>query len=349
MVYSDDLWLYDPKIATVELMLNQNGFAPIIILLGILILAIFGGVGYYFYSKTSVTPVQITQTHKLTSDVTNNWITFSYANEFNFKYPANWSVDNPKATEGNWISFFKTGDSQIYTNNHKLGNEQVRLLIYSPEPFNDFVNNLQPKPLVFLVGGRQAFKDASNAVNILLGPSDSRILHIEFLNEGKNYMDKILATFNFSNPPLPSSRPQASSTSIKLWEMTSDSNIELLVTNSTKQQSGYLLANGRSILDIPNTQYELGGGITDPSGQNPPMPAKNLFYFENPPNGIYQLQIIGKQSGKYRVTFYFVSGNKPNANLKNDVNDVIEVTTSVNQIDSYSITLPEGKIQKISN
>src|SRR3972149_7706563 len=85
------------------------------------------------------------------------------------------------------------------------------------------------------------------------------------------------------------------------WAILSTTNVEFLVTSPSGQQTGYLQAGNSYVNNIPDASYGIEGGIADDTGQNPPSPSFNYFGQNNPQNGIYGLQVISKQSGKYHL------------------------------------------------
>lgn len=77
----------------------QKGFAPILILVGILIIMVVAGGAFYFGRQT--TPKPQTQNPVVTStpqpspspDETSNWKTYTNTkNGYSFKYPSDWSI-----------------------------------------------------------------------------------------------------------------------------------------------------------------------------------------------------------------------------------------------------------------
>ena len=138
--------------------------------------------------------------------------------------------------------------------------------------------------------------------------------------------------------------PTTSEATVDNWTMTSPSNIEFLVTNSTGQQEGYLYSSKSYVSTLPNASYGLQEGITDMTGKNPPLPDKIYFSFSNPPNNVYSLEVIGIQQGKYHIDISFLSKSDTAAQ-----DAFLEGELATNQINTYTITLPQGTIEKVSN
>ncbi len=147
---------------------------------------------------------------------------------------------------------------------------------------------------------------------------------------------------NSSISPSPSKVATQSSTLFD-WQIWA-TNVELLVSNSQGQQTGFTLPNGKTINDIPNSSYGMVGAITDPTGQRPPSPSGNHFEMNNPPDGAYIIQEIPVIPGKYTLHLQFGSGRGPDSKFwKQSVTG----TLLENQIDKYSVKLPEGSVQKV--
>ncbi|MBI2020732.1 hypothetical protein HYS94_04985 [Candidatus Daviesbacteria bacterium] len=73
----------------------QKGFAPLLIIVGILVVGLIAGGAYYLGSVGAPkpqTPV-VNQTPQPTADETANWKTYTNENlEFTIKYPSDWTV-----------------------------------------------------------------------------------------------------------------------------------------------------------------------------------------------------------------------------------------------------------------
>ncbi len=147
-----------------------------------------------------------------------------------------------------------------------------------------------------------------------------------------------------SNKPIePSSK---SPSSIDLWTIDSGTNVEFLVTSPSGQQEGYLQASNNYINTIPDAGYGVEKGIGDPDGEGAPLPDHRSFSVWNPKNGIYVLEIISKQPGKYNLSMTFSWGT--GSDVKSKEVSIVGTLTK-NQVDKYTITIPDGTIQKVSH
>lgn len=141
----------------------------------------------------------------------------------------------------------------------------------------------------------------------------------------------------------------STSASINSWAITSEPNIEFLITSPSGQKTGYLEESNSYIEGIPNAYYGIEGGIADATGQNPPSPYFLSFGLNNPENGIYLFQILsrhGKQPGSYHLRVIFMRGS--GAELSEE-DTLIDGMLTTNQVDNFTITIPSGTIQKIGN
>lgn len=140
--------------------------------------------------------------------------------------------------------------------------------------------------------------------------------------------------------PSASPMPLESSKCNCSWAISSGTNVEILVTSPSGQQTGYLQASNSYVNNIPDASYGPEFGIQDPSGQITPMPNINYFGMNNPENGVYKLQVIGISAENYQLDISF-AWEPLNSKIT-----AIDGTLSVNQIDKYTITFPDGNIQK---
>lgn len=123
--------------------------------------------------------------------------------------------------------------------------------------------------------------------------------------------------------------------------ISSGTNVEFLVTSSSGLQTGYLVASKSYLQNIPTSSYGVQHDISDDTGRNPPMPDITYFGLSEGENGIYTLQIIGRQPGKYHldVGVVFGPGNSTTS---------ADGTLTTNQVDNYTLTIPSGVIQKVN-
>ncbi len=93
--------------------MSQRGFAPVLILVGLLVLAAIGGVIWFNYSniqiKTTQNPITTSQNLQAipssTSDETTNWQTYTNSTgAFTLKYPPTWVLENPTDSGGTSIT-----------------------------------------------------------------------------------------------------------------------------------------------------------------------------------------------------------------------------------------------------
>jgi hypothetical protein len=154
------------------------------------------------------------------------------------------------------------------------------------------------------------------------------------------------SSFTPSLPPseilTASPKPSESSVCNCSWAISTNTNVDFLVTNPSGQQEGYLKSSNSYARNIPDAYYgiELGIGDED-SGGGPLQPDILQFGQKNPENGIYTLQVIGKTPGKYHIDMAFAWGSG------NTKTTSIDGMLTTNQTDIYTVTIPNGTIQKI--
>lgn len=130
---------------------------------------------------------------------TSSWKTFSSINnDFSFKYPPSWFTENTNASDGTYTNFFREGTQpQKTTTQHNRGNETFLLLVYGDESIFNNLKSVVPSPIPITVAGKQALK-SNNAIDILIGSTNTKVLHLEVRDESKQYIDQILSTFKFT-------------------------------------------------------------------------------------------------------------------------------------------------------
>ncbi len=99
---------------------------------------------------------------------------------------------------------------------------------------------------------------------------------------------KILSTFTF----LDKNKTSLCNCS---FVISSISNVEFLVTSPSGQQTGYVQGNKYPLLNIPSSSYGVQPGISDDTGESPPLPDSVQFGTSEGENGIYNVQIFPKQ------------------------------------------------------
>ena len=181
--------------------MKQKGFAPIII---ILVIALIGAGAYFLGTKNilkfpsfPLSPT-LSPSPTPTPDPTANWKTYT-ANEFTFKYPVNWFIEDTKVVEdGSYVNFF-LGETEpkTTTTDESRGNEVFRIIVYGDESVFSGLKNIVPSPTTITVSGKPALR-SSGQVDILIGSVNKRVLHLDIAAEGgKSYIDQILSTFKF--------------------------------------------------------------------------------------------------------------------------------------------------------
>jgi len=193
----------------------QKGFAPILILVGVLVL-IAGGVYYLGIKKAPVQQVQnpmVTfQTAQATptpstSDQTVNWKTYTNnENNYSFKYPQTWQLEQ----EGTTIRIFdpksKYSESFSFITYSPVSPKKLSLL--SIEDFvkqqQDNIPYLQFTPITIggIEGKRTTDIPGADVYDTVFVKRGSTIYKIELSNEGasitKDTFDQILSTFKFT-------------------------------------------------------------------------------------------------------------------------------------------------------
>lgn len=125
---------------------------------------------------------------------TSNWKTYT-TNEFFFKYPDSWFIDPEKVKEGEYINFFLEGTTPDPTKSmHKFGNEVFKILTYGDESNFNSLKNAVPAPKDIIVDGKPALR-FDNQVDILMR---NKIIHLEFREGGKSYMDQIISSIRIN-------------------------------------------------------------------------------------------------------------------------------------------------------
>lgn len=144
------------------------------------------------------TPTSTPTSTPTMKDETADWKMFNYKEQLSFRYPRNWYIGKPtEIEEGNLVSFFLEGTDPDYSAPEYLGNEVLELMVYGDEGiFNNLRDYVIPKPTVTTIAGRPALRDEVN-VDILIGSTDKKVLHLTVREGAKLYIDQILSTFRF--------------------------------------------------------------------------------------------------------------------------------------------------------
>jgi hypothetical protein len=76
---------------------------------------------------------------------------------------------------------------------------------------------------------------------------------------------------------------------------------EILVTDPTGKSTGYDPNTGQLVTEIPDSTYEVEGGISDPENQDIHTPTFHSLFIPNPIDGTYQVTVIGTGAGPYTL------------------------------------------------
>jgi hypothetical protein len=125
------------------------------------------------------------------------------------------------------------------------------------------------------------------------------------------------------------------------WAIVGSDNVELLVTDPSGRQEGFLQLSSNYVYDIPDASYGFQQGLKDDTGKNPPLPSSIYFGQNNAEDGIYTLQIISTQPGKYHTDIGI------GCSSTNSKAVPIDGELTKNQSDNYTITFPSGSVKKI--
>jgi hypothetical protein len=129
----------------------------------------------------------------------------------------------------------------------------------------------------------------------------------------------------------------------KAWAISGPTNVEFLIVSPSVKQTGYVSAKESYISDIPDASYGIEGGIADATGQGSPTSTLTYFGMNDPANGVYDLQIIAKQSGSYHLEISFAWGPESTKRTSFDG------TLNSGQVDKYKVTIPDGIVRKVHN
>ena len=126
------------------------------------------------------------------------------------------------------------------------------------------------------------------------------------------------------------------------WAITGSTNVEFLITDPYGKQTGYLKDLKTYAREIPDSSYGIESGMADDLGQNPPQPDIQYFGMNNADNGVYKLEVIGRENGSYHIEIAIVWGPMNTKSI------LFDGDLDVNQVDSYQIMFPSGTIQKLN-
>ncbi|MDP3998121.1 MAG: hypothetical protein Q8P89_00700 [bacterium] len=348
---------------------KSSRWLKIIIIVGVIVLvSAAAGAAVYLFAKRSLGGVVCTQEAKQcpgssyvsrtgpncafapcpgeqggvtpTSDPTANWETHSFA-KFSFKYPPNWDLQDCGVPNA------------IYLDDDMVNCAAGWANIIIGEAFDaDFAFEKSKGTLIderkISLGGKDVLQgdidlpDEPLFTETRVKIGDTAYGFSLYSNEPpkRAIYDQILSTFKFLDQE---QSPSESPHSAMSWAISSGTNVEFLVTSPSGQQEGYLAVSNSYVRDLPDAYYGVEGGIVDMTGQGPPILDALQFGQNNPENGIYTLQIFGKQPGAYHLEVAFAWG--PGDGKV----DSIDGTLTTNQVDKYTVTIPSGAIQKVGN
>lgn len=127
------------------------------------------------------------------------------------------------------------------------------------------------------------------------------------------------------------------------WAITSSTSVEFLVISPSGQKTGFMQSTQSYVSEIPDASYGPESGIANDTGQGSPSAGFLYFGMNNAENGKYELEVIGKEGGKYHLDISFAWGSENGKQLPFDG------TLDSGQVDKYTITFPEGIVQKVNN
>lgn len=123
-----------------------------------------------------------------------------YEQKFSFRYPNNWFIEPTEVEEGGYINFFLDGTEPDPTKNmHKFGNEIFKVMVYGDESVFNSIKNLVPAPRSITIVGKPALK-SDTQVDILIGSTNKKVLHLEIREASKPFIDQIISTVKIIDP-----------------------------------------------------------------------------------------------------------------------------------------------------
>lgn len=210
--------------------MNQRGLTPILILVGILLIALTVGAAYYLGTKSTATVIPLPTPQDIPSpqpDDTASWKTYvSQEGEYSFKYPLDvkiyenekFSVDGTKVSIKDTVVVLSEVLPQLNTNYQMSINHKVTFI----PSLKDFVDSniscasmesIKGKP--YLLGNKEAliFEDTPcgpygmtsiYSLNKSIGYTIDIESHAGY-SQIKKYIEPILSTFEFTNETSPTS------------------------------------------------------------------------------------------------------------------------------------------------
>lgn len=123
----------------------------------------------------------------------------------------------------------------------------------------------------------------------------------------------------------------------RTWVIVAHSPVEMLITDSNGQRTGYDPETGTYVLEIPDSSYGPEDGIVDDTGVEPTLPEVLYFGQNSLENGTYKVEVIGTGSGQYELDFAVANGP-----MDTEIQS-ISGTTTPGQIDTYLVKVEEDQ------
>lgn len=184
----------------------QRGFAPIYLLVGILILAVVSGI--YYFSKPQAPKSQVPvvsrapQTNQTPDDI-SNWKIYKSKNfSYEFQYPPSYAVEESFDSNGKIYSTIITNtENKLFSSGEKnIDDKDVfTMLIRNPssELLPEWPDAQDSKISDYLISGQVGIKYGQNDV-IVLHKDKEYAFHLLSINsQFKDNFDQILSSFKF--------------------------------------------------------------------------------------------------------------------------------------------------------
>lgn len=297
---------------------------------------------YNLISQIDNSTNENTSTPTPTVSPISDWKTFK-ADEFMFKYPNNWG--EPKYGQS---SDFVIGTVGNFNGRQEV--QQVGVLRYADEAteeYIDFINSMASEGAKLTLDGQPAARNVDNnqkTVSVhVLSPGKKTVFAINLrdrnydLVQTSQLFDQILSTFKFTDQGKIKLQSRFDGFSMR----TSNTSVQLLVTDSNGLQTGYLPDKKTIIKDIP-ALYGKEVGIGDASNPNNQSPDTMIFSMNNLLSGIYKVEVIGVKNDNYKV---YVNLITPNG--ENGVQKVLEGYTQEGKVNTFYVDTTTGSISEL--
>ena len=143
-----------------------------------------------------------------------------------------------------------------------------------------------------------------------------------------------------TSSPTTSSRPNTRICDCS-WGIAADTSVEFLVISPSGKQTGYLQTTNSYLQELPDSYYGIESGIGDDTGQGPPLHDVLMFGQNNPEEGLYKIQVVGKPGGKYKLDIGVAFGPERSFSVSGEGNLI------TNRVDEYTFSIPEGILKKM--